>query len=238
MKNIRYIFPNLVTSMNLAFGVAAILSSFSGYYETAFWLIIAAAICDFFDGLLARMLHAYSEFGKQLDSLSDLISFGLAPAVLVFHYLKAHSLPEIPDWLIYNAFSITLFSAYRLARFNTRPASTDFEGLAVPASALYFISLVVFGSHLPECLSKLALSVPGLHIQIVMINLLMVSNLRMFSLKIKNLKIRDNAIRYIFAIASLALLLIFSVAGLWLVMVFYIILSAATAVITKTKTLT
>lgn len=235
MKKFRYIVPNLITSMNLIFGVAAIVSAFSGHFETAFWMIVAAAVCDFCDGFAARLLHAYSEFGKQLDSLSDLISFGLAPAVLVFCYLKQQETGALPAWFVYHAFGLALFSAYRLARFNTRPPSDDFQGLAVPASALYVISLIVFGNRLPFGLPDIILRVPVIHIQILMINLLMISNLRMFSLKFRNLRIKENIIRYVFALSTIILLLIFSAAGLWLVMVFYIILSAATAITNKTK---
>ncbi|NLA24038.1 MAG: hypothetical protein GX879_03640, partial [Bacteroidales bacterium] len=158
----RYIIPNLITSFNLIFGISAILLAFYGQYEASFLCIIFAAICDFSDGFAARLLKAYSDFGKQLDSLSDLISFGLAPAVLIFCYLKNNPYTGLPDWMIYNAFSFTLFAAYRLARFNTLPSSSEFKGLAVPAAALYFASLIVYGNYFENTIFANILSAPSI----------------------------------------------------------------------------
>jgi CDP-diacylglycerol---serine O-phosphatidyltransferase len=235
MKTIKFIIPNLITSFNLIFGLAAIVSAFSGDTQLAFWLIITAAICDFADGFAARILKAYSDFGKQLDSLSDLISFGVAPAVLVFMFLKNSPDVGLPDWFAYNAFSLVLFSAYRLARFNIMPPSNDFKGLAVPANALYFAGLICFADVLPKAISEMFLSVSAIHIQIVFMNLLMISPVSMFSMKFKNFKFRENVIRYLFLFCSVVLLLICRIHAIWFIMVFYIILSLAVAVFSFKK---
>ncbi|HPG73686.1 MAG TPA: CDP-alcohol phosphatidyltransferase family protein [Bacteroidales bacterium] len=235
MKTIRFIIPNLITSFNLVFGIAAIIAALGSDFTLAFWFILCASVCDFADGLLARLLNAYSDFGKHLDSLSDLVSFGLAPSFMVFVFMQNATGDVLPNWLTYNAFSLCLFSAYRLARFNTQSSSSDFLGLAVPAAALYMASLVAYGKDLPWHFGIMTQDLVMLHLHILVINVLMISNLKMFSLKFKNLILGENRLRYLFIAGSLILLLVFGVAGLWFVMVFYIILSAAWAVFFNKK---
>jgi len=236
MKTLKSLIPNLITSLNLCFGAAAIVFAFARQPETAFWCIIIAAGCDFADGFSARLLNAYSEFGKQLDSLSDLISFGVAPAALVFVYFTDTADNGFPSWIAFNAFTVALFSAYRLARFNISPPSSDFRGLAVPASALYLISLICFGAGLPKPISEVVLSAPAVHIQVLIINLLMISSIPMFSLKFKNFNFTENLIRFIFLSVGVVLIAIFGIPGIWFVMVFYIFLSLATAIYHSKKT--
>ena len=145
--------PNSITSLNLLSGCLSILLAFEGYLTYAVYLIFAAAIFDFLDGLSARVLKAYSNVGKELDSLADIVSFGVAPAVIVFHMMKIAlfrtvHMPPLESLTIYQIvfliapFLIAVLSGVRLAKFNVDDRQSDsFIGLAVPANALFFVSL-------------------------------------------------------------------------------------------------
>ncbi|MDZ7775883.1 MAG: CDP-diacylglycerol--serine O-phosphatidyltransferase [Bacteroidales bacterium] len=146
--------PNVITSLNLICGVLAVLLASQGYITIAAWFIVLAAVMDFLDGMAARVLKAYSEVGEQLDSLADLISFGLAPAVLLFqlitHALEGSGLSEYPE-IAYAVILLPLFSALRLARFNTHDTQkSSFLGLAVPASALFFAGIALAAAYAVE----------------------------------------------------------------------------------------
>lgn len=141
MTKFRYIIPNTITLGNLFFGILSIyFTAFQGDLSAAAWCVVIAAIFDFFDGLVARLLHAQSAIGADLDSLSDVVSFGVAPAFMLFYYLL-----DVTEGLVYALPSllVALFSALRLAKFNndSRVAS-HFFGLPVPANALLHIGLV------------------------------------------------------------------------------------------------
>ena len=137
MKIIKHI-PNAITSMNVLCGVFGVIAAFSRNYETAFYFMLAGAVCDFFDGMAARALKAFSPMGKELDSLADDITFGLAPAMVLFCYLK----PMIGWWALI-ALLIAAFSALRLAKFNIdERQTTSFIGLATPPNAIFWASLV------------------------------------------------------------------------------------------------
>ena len=142
MNIIRHI-PNTITSMNLLCGVLGVICVFSGESDTAFLLMLLAAICDFFDGFSARALNAYSSVGKELDSLADLVSFGLLPSLMLYRVMTVMS----PDagLLCYIPLLIVLASALRLAKFNTDDRqSENFLGLATPASAMICGSLTYY----------------------------------------------------------------------------------------------
>ena len=139
--------PNALTCLNLFSGCIAGVMAFESRYELALLFIIISAVFDFFDGLAARALDAHSPIGKDLDSLADDISFGVAPSLIVFSLFKEMPYPAYMEgtatWLPYSAFLISVFSALRLAKFNndTRQ-TTSFIGLPVPANALFWASLV------------------------------------------------------------------------------------------------
>ena len=153
--------PNSITCCNLISGCIAIAFAYEGKQEWALAFIIIGAVFDFFDGMVARLLHVSSPIGKELDSLADDITFGAAPAMMVFTFL--HQLPY-PDWLDgareylpYVAFLIAAFSALRLAKFNLdERQATSFIGLPTPANALFWGSLIVGGGtrliHIPYAL--------------------------------------------------------------------------------------
>jgi CDP-diacylglycerol--serine O-phosphatidyltransferase len=144
---IKYHIPNLVTLLNLLSGSIAIFMAFSGEMVLASWFIIIAAILDFMDGFVARALHAGSEIGAQLDSLADVISFGLAPSAIMFQLIQ-----QSPDnftlsagiikILPYTALLLVAGGAYRLAKFNIDPGqAVEFKGLPIPATGLFVAAL-------------------------------------------------------------------------------------------------
>ncbi len=223
--------PNTVTCLNLFSGCVACVMAFKGLYETAFLFIIIGAVFDFFDGMLARLLDAHSKIGKDLDSLADDISFGLAPAALVFSFLQE---PELtyPDFLAgyrdivpYFGFLIAVFSGLRLAKFNvdTRQ-TTSFIGLPVPANALFWGSLIVGGGNLLLTQGNALY----LLVLVVLFSWLLVSEIPMFSLKFKNLSWKDNKVSFLFLLVTIALLVTMGVGGFSAVIVWYILLSLLT----------
>ena len=223
--------PNTVTCLNLFSGCIAGVMAFEAKYELAFIFIILSAVFDFFDGMLARLLHAYSPIGKELDSLADDVSFGVAPSLLVFSFLKEPGLiyPDflagLRDYIPYLAFLISIFSALRLANFNVDERQTSsFIGLPVPANALYWGALIVGGKNflLAHC------NVIYLIIMVMLFSWLLVAEIPMFSLKFKNLSWKDNKVSFIFLIVCIPLLLFLGISGFSAVIVWYIILSLLT----------
>ncbi|MBR6539036.1 MAG: CDP-diacylglycerol--serine O-phosphatidyltransferase [Bacteroides sp.] len=219
--------PNALTCMNLFSGCIACVMAFHANFEMAMLFIVIGAVFDFFDGLAARLLHAYSNIGKDLDSLADDVSFGVAPALIVFSLFKEIDYPEylssLANWLPYCAFLIAIFSALRLAKFNndTRQ-TTSFIGLPVPANALFWASLVAGCYPIASYHPLLTLAL------VCLFSWLLVSEIPMFSLKFKNLSWKDNKIAFIFVIISAILLITLKIAGFAAVIVWYIILSLFT----------
>lgn len=185
--------------------------------QWAFVFIGAAAAFDFWDGMSARLLHAYSPIGKELDSLSDLVSFGLAPAFLVMNtMLEAGS----PLWVSALALLIAVMGALRLGKFNvdTRQ-TTSFIGLPIPANAIFWVGTLAWIS---------AHGYPGdavMAVLIVVISLLMVSEIKMFSLKFANLSLRENVRRYVIIAATALFVITDGVSGFAWTIVLYILIS-------------
>ena len=225
MKSLKSYIPNTITCLNLLSGCAAVFFAFNLGMETgslspmswAFIFIGAAAVFDFCDGLSARLLHAYSPVGKELDSLSDLVSFGLAPAFLVMNSMQAYGASV---WVSAIALFIAVMGALRLAKFNvdTRQA-TSFIGLPIPANAIFWIgALAWIDSH----------AYPGdivMALLIVAISLLMVSELGKFSLKFANLSWRGNVRRYVVLAAAVFFVITEGVSGFAWTIVLYILIS-------------
>ena len=239
----KYI-PNFVTSLNIISGTISIILSFEGYPMGAGFFIFAAAIFDFFDGFLARLLKAYSELGKQLDSLADLISFGLAPGFIIYNLLRSCLLMEKLEFenieiyklaILSIALLIPLASAFRLAKFNidTKQASS-FLGLPTPANAIFFASLpIILGLKFDLFIYAVILNLKVLIPLIVVFSFLLVSRIPMFSLKFKTYGFKDNIIRYIFLIISILLLIFFRLYALPVIIIFYILLSVVLAIFKK-----
>ena len=232
MKSITSYIPNTITSLNLFSGCVACVMAFDGNFFWAAMFIYFAAVFDFFDGMTARLLKAYSNIGKELDSLADMVSFGLAPGVIMFKWLTLYS-PD-PRLLPFVAFLIPVFSALRLAKFNIDERQTSsFIGLPTPANAIFmasFIALVsledsVFELPKDSFVVNLSCSVFFIVPLIVMFSLLLVCGLPMFSLKFKNLSWQDNKVRFIFLGVSVLLLLIFWLAAVPMVILLFILMS-------------
>lgn len=183
--NIARHIPNTITSMNLLCGVLGVICVFNGKADTAFLLMIAAAICDFFDGFAARALKAYSDIGKELDSLADLVSFGLLPSLMLYNMMSSMSLEA--DLLRYIPLLLAVASALRLAKFNTdERQSENFLGLATPASAMICGSLTYYiMKDADSFLTAWAAGKVFVPAVALILSVLMVSEIPMFSMKFK-----------------------------------------------------
>ena len=224
-NNITKHIPNTITCCNLLSGCMAVMAAFhADAWRTLLW-VVAGALFDFCDGLSARLLKSYSPIGKELDSLADLVTFGLAPAMLCLMKLRGFTYTNdtIATAFPYLGLLLVVFAALRLAKFNTDERQTSsFLGLAVPANALFWCGFF-----------QLELSaVPGAPGYIgtlaIFFSWLMVSEIPMFSLKFKSLKWSDNKIRFIFLAVSAVILIVLRERGLAAVIGWYIILSVLT----------
>lgn len=205
--------------------------AFQSDYDLAMLFIVLGAVFDFFDGMSARLLKVSSPIGKELDSLADNITFGLAPSAIVFSLFKQMVVPEfisnVSLYIPYAAFIISVFSALRLAKFNLDERQTSsFIGMPTPANALFWASLAISLNTNPVLNSYF--NAISLFLLVVVMSFLLVSELPMFSLKFKNLRWSDNKIKYIFLLVSIVLLLLFGVNGLSAVIAWYIVLSVIT----------
>ena len=182
MKLLKHI-PNTITSMNLFCGALGVIFTFQGALDIAFYLMLAAAVCDFFDGFSARLLKAYSPVGKELDSLADCISFGLLPAMMMHRRLVEGG---VTSFVAYIPLVIAVFAALRLAKFNVDARqSENFLGLATPACALWCGSLIFAADHGVTTFAMMLHETMLIPIASVVLALLMVSEIPMFSLKVK-----------------------------------------------------
>lgn len=205
--------------------------AFQSDYDLAMLFIVLGAVFDFFDGMSARLLKVSSPIGKELDSLADNITFGLAPSAIVFSLFKQMAVPELISnislYIPYAAFIISVFSALRLAKFNLDERQTSsFIGMPTPANALFWASLAISLNTNPVLNSYF--NAISLFLLVVVMSFLLVSELPMFSLKFKNLRWSDNKIKYIFLLVSIVLLLLLGVNGLSAVIAWYIVLSVIT----------
>ncbi len=217
--------PNILTLSNLACGSLAVISIVSSAdYKSAFLLIILAAVFDFFDGFAARLLKQNSRLGVELDSLADMVSFGLAPALIMMSMMS--TCENICDclfwckWGHYIPLIIALFSALRLAKFNIDDEQTcEFIGLPTPACALFCASLGLLYTE--------GMSFPSEVIAVtsILLALLLISPYRMFALKFKGAGWRGNEIRYSFILISVILLATLQLHSLPIIVALYIILS-------------
>lgn len=201
--------PNAITCCNLFSGCVACVMAFTGKFELAMLFIVLGAVFDFFDGMVARLLGVSSPLGVQMDSLADDITFGLAPATVIFSFMKNQLvypafLGAFAGVLPYFAFLIAVFSACRLAKFNidTRQ-TTSFIGLPTPANALFWSSLIVGGKEWLLGMEHAWALILGL---IFLFSYFLVSEIPMFSMKFKNLSWKSNKRRYTFLAVSAPML--------------------------------
>lgn len=197
--------PNSITCCNLICGCMATGAAFYGNYQWAVLMIILGAVFDFFDGMSARLLGVSSPIGKELDSLADVVTFGVAPSSILFHLFHEVHYPDLlqpcQEWFPYTAFLMAAFSALRLAKFNldTRQ-STQFIGLPTPANALFWGSLVL-GQH--AFLVSLKFNAVFLFLFMFLFCLLLVAEIPLLAMKFKNLKWHENRFRFIFLLGCL-----------------------------------
>jgi CDP-diacylglycerol--serine O-phosphatidyltransferase len=227
--------PNLITLLNLACGTVAIVLALEGQWRWAVYLILAASVFDFLDGFAARKLKAYSEIGKQLDSLADMVTFGVLPAIFIYTLFKNLFLNQPVDsgkfynylqWVVLvSVLLVPVFSAIRLARFNTeKDQGTFFYGLPTPAHALFWTGIFwqmmdsgnLFGTPLNLFFMWAIMLIMAFH---------MILPVPMYSLKFEHFRLRGNLIRYLLLLFSLVILLSVGWGGLSLIILLYILLS-------------
>jgi CDP-diacylglycerol--serine O-phosphatidyltransferase len=241
MEAIKKALPSVFTSLNLIAGCISIVFCISHKDLTiAGYFILLAAFFDFVDGFVARMVNHISDFGKELDSLADVVSFGVAPAMIIFYlislsYVKTSPGSDFDSYhpapmqgiIMVSAFLVAAFSALRLAKFNLDPGQVkNFKGLPVPANALFFAALGFTAEN--------SQAIPGgemvfnrifLLAVIAISCFLLVSNIGMFSLKFTTYGVRSNYLRYIFLLLSVLMLIVFGLPALAPVIILYILMS-------------
>ncbi len=246
---IRKHIPNFITCLNVLGGSLAVIFALEGNLTVAVILMIAVAVFDFFDGMAARLLHSYSPMGKELDSLADVISFGLAPGMVMFT-LQENALfgenvrPEFfsematTDMLfLLSTFLVPIFSALRLAKFNIDTRQTNsFIGLPTPANALLISSVALIAEHgSTPAIDQFILQPVTLLILTLATSFLLVSVIPMFSLKFKNLSWQDNKIRYFFLSVAVVLIASLSIYGIAATIIAFILISVFTNLTTAKK---
>ena len=228
--SIKQHIPNTITCGNLVSGCLSILFLSLGMPVKAAFMIFVAGLFDFFDGFTARLLHAHSPIGADLDSLSDMVSFGVAPGFIMY-WLMAHAI-DLPEVMLFGicvlpclAFLLPVFSAIRLAKFNIDDTqTTTFRGIPAPGMAIFIGSL-------PLALAQVGHLTDGslgywacLGITLIF-SFMMVSRLRFFSFKMKSAKWKGNEVRWIFLIIAVVAVAIFRLVALPFVMLLYVLMS-------------
>jgi CDP-diacylglycerol--serine O-phosphatidyltransferase len=234
MRKIKELVPNTLTSANLFSGCIGIVFVFNNQLEYAAIMIWIAGVFDFFDGFSARILGVSSEIGKQLDSLADMVTFGVLPSMIVYQMIVQYQQTSSIDfeYLPYTAFIITVFSAVRLAIFNidTKQSET-FIGLPTPANAIC-ISAFPFMTSSFGLLTKDQLII-ALILYIILFSWLMISNMKMLALKFKSFGWAENQARWIFILTSIILLATLQITAIPLIILVYILTSVANNVLSS-----
>lgn len=228
---IRKHIPNCVTLCNLLFGCLSVTFSFEGNLYLAGIFILIAAVCDLMDGMLARLLRAWSRIGKDLDSLADMVSFGLAPAAIAYTLLQPQLDFDSWNFIRFFPFLMTLASAYRLAKFNNDEEQKHFfKGMPTPANAMLWAFLAIY------C-SKQEVTMDSIYIILLtpLLSYLLISNLRMFSFKISDWSWKEQKIIYIYLLICLGLALLFKMLGLACAILLYPLFSRIYFVYRKTN---
>jgi CDP-diacylglycerol--serine O-phosphatidyltransferase len=230
--NVKSQIPNFLTLSNLICGVLSIAFTAQGDADIGAWLIVAGAFFDFFDGLAARLLKVQGPLGKELDSLADVVSFGVAPAFIGLHFTGALPLQSYPFGdmiLMYIPLVIAGAAAYRLAKFNIDPRQSDaFIGMPTPANAMLWLSFPLIlrsDGVMKDFYDTMLAEIWVIALLSIIVSVLMVSELKLISLKFKNLDFSQNILRYILLFASAILLLLLWVEAIPIILLLYIVLS-------------
>lgn len=223
MKIRLFTIPNMLTLGNLICGSSAVVALLMhADFELAFWLVVASAVFDFFDGFAARLLKSVSAIGVELDSLADMVSFGLVPAVAMFCLWDVAPASDLPSWMRYLTLIIVAFSALRLAKFNIDDTqTTEFCGLPTPANGLFCLSLAML-------MAAGSISLPQWAILAIAIGMayMLISPIRMFALKFKGFGWQGNEIRYAFLALCAVLIAAFTRYAVPAIILLYMIISA------------
>ncbi len=231
--------PNFITLLNLFCGCLAIVASFKSDLIFASIFVFIGAILDFFDGLLARLLNARSEIGKELDSLADIVTFGVVPSIIVYQLIQNYSFEcqflDKYKALNYFPFIIALFSALRLAKYNIDNRQTiSFLGLPTPANAIFWASVPIILYHYENNINYNFLNVYFaylfhnpyyLMLLTLLFSVLLVVELPLFSVKFKDFTWSNNKIRYYFLITAIVLIIFFQFTALPLIIILYVLMS-------------
>lgn len=212
--------PNVLTCLNLFSGCVGVVFALQGRFEVAAYCLVVSGVCDFLDGLVARALGVKSAMGKELDSLADVVSFGFLPGA-IFHLLLRTAFPG-NGLLPFLGFTVTVFSAIRLAKFNLDDRQThDFIGLNTPMNAFYVMSLPFIAESYGQVIYH-----PAFLVCSVLINsLLLVSNIRLFSMKSESWSWNSNRWKYLFLISSTVLVVWLGFAATPAILVLYFLCS-------------
>lgn len=220
--------PNALTILNLFCGGIAVIFVINDDFITAAFFVFLGIFFDFFDGFAARKLNVQSELGLQLDSLADVVTSGLVPGLVIYKLLELSDLSwDELNVLPFLGLAITLASAYRLAKFNIdEDQQTYFKGLPTPANALLILSLpLILEFQNNDTINSIILNKWFLIVLTIISCYLLNSNIKLFALKFKNYSFRANAIRYVFIILCLVLLIVLHFAAIPVIILLYIIMS-------------
>lgn len=221
MKKIIAQIPNMFTAGNLFFGVLGITFALQGKPVAAFTCMIVSAVFDFFDGFMARLLKVASPLGKELDSLADVVTFGVLPGLMV--YTLYRQLVHAPLWPAYFAFAIPVMSAFRLAIFNLDETQREhFKGLATPANALFVGAMVCWITKDKFHFDYYAIALP---VASVLLSLLLVSRIPLLALKFKTYRKKREWLKILFLVASIVLAVLFKFAAAAIIFPLYFIFS-------------
>jgi len=219
--------PNTITILNLTSGFVAIILILNHNIVAGSWMIAMAMMFDFFDGFVARLLNACSDLGKELDSIADVVSFGVAPGLIIYKLFTGTGQPGLSVLFIGLSAFFPVCAGLRLARFNIDTGQTHlFRGLPTPAAALSVISIVLaleYGSK--YIINNFVESKIYIAIFTITISILMVSRLPMMALKMKSFKLKGNEVKYLLLVICIIFVLFFGIEGLTLFIPAYIILS-------------
>ncbi|MFN8308561.1 MAG: CDP-alcohol phosphatidyltransferase family protein [Chitinophagales bacterium] len=236
--------PNSLTLVNLFAGCMALIFIFTpGYLHLVAWCTLVSLVADYFDGFAARFTNNKTDIGKELDSLADMVSFGVVPGAIVFSmlqmYYRAHAASENEMLILLYAapaFLITLFSALRLAKFNLDTRQTEgFIGLATPANTIFVVGLLLTLLSNQYGMAQYILQPVLLYGITLVLSLLLISEMPMFGFKFKHFKWQGNEIRFVFIILALILLGVFKFVGLWITIAVYVITSVVIHFLSKSK---
>ena len=229
--------PNAITSLNLLCGCIGIVYAFTDLTVSSY-MIFLACVFDFLDGFVARLLKVSSPIGKELDSLADVVTFGVLPSIIVYNLFSLDSINELVNKLIqdpvytflpYVSFAIAIFSAVRLAIFNLDTRQSDsFLGLPTPANALFFASFPLIISQYPDSEIRSFLLSPYLLTGVsLFMSYMLVSGIALFALKFKSFGWKANKVKYIFLVSAALLFVALNVLSIPIIIFLYIILSFA-----------